>query len=479
MLNKKTTIFAVALFSAVRLYAASILELHPDEAYYWLWSKHLSAGFFDHPGLIAFFIKLTTLLGGGELFVRLGSVLVSVVLSILIWKLTLSMFEDEKVASGSVLLLNLYPLTFSGSLITTPDVPLFLFWGISIFLFWQAVKTQKVHYWYFLGISAGLALASKYTAVLLFPCLLTYLLFTKERKWLTTIHPYIAVLLSALVFLPVVLWNAGHNWASFSFQLSHGAGGSQIHFDKFFDYLGGQLLVAGPFVFLAALVAGSIYLFSKDNKKFFLAITSMPIIVFFAVAAFKKSSEANWPAVAYFTLSILVSVYLLKGSKLKARIWVFSVIFSALMSVTLLTHAMYGVIPIKNISTKLAVADATNWVHGWHEIAQEIQKRPGIDFVVTPSHQLSAQLEYYTGGKIPVFVDKTVARYSQYNLWSFEEKSIGKNGLYIFDSDMQFGRYKDQFESINTVDAMVIYRNGVAIRKYTIVSGHKYKGINS
>src|SRR6185295_16168384 len=60
----------------VRLVVAALVPLHPDEAYYWEWSRHLAAGYFDHPPAIAWFIRGgTLLLGDTPLGVRLFPVL--------------------------------------------------------------------------------------------------------------------------------------------------------------------------------------------------------------------------------------------------------------------------------------------------------------------------------------------------------------------------------------------------------------------
>jgi len=40
---------ALATLAALRLIAGALLPLSADEAYYWLWSRHLAAGYFDHP----------------------------------------------------------------------------------------------------------------------------------------------------------------------------------------------------------------------------------------------------------------------------------------------------------------------------------------------------------------------------------------------------------------------------------------------
>jgi 4-amino-4-deoxy-L-arabinose transferase-like glycosyltransferase len=61
----------------VNLIQATFTGLLHDEAYYWVWSKHLDWGYFDHPPMIALLIKAGTIIGDTELGVRLIFVILS------------------------------------------------------------------------------------------------------------------------------------------------------------------------------------------------------------------------------------------------------------------------------------------------------------------------------------------------------------------------------------------------------------------
>ena len=70
-----------------------------------------------------------------------------------------------------------------------------------------------------IGLFAGLAMASKYTAALLWFGIAVWLLTTPStRAWLRRPAPWLGALLALAVFVPVVLWEAGHGWASFARQ---------------------------------------------------------------------------------------------------------------------------------------------------------------------------------------------------------------------------------------------------------------------
>ncbi|MBD3801512.1 MAG: glycosyltransferase family 39 protein, partial [Campylobacterales bacterium] len=84
----RQTALLILLFSGLfaTVYNA-FLPLHGDEAYYWLWSHHLQAGYYDHPPMIAFLIALTDLVSEAEWGVRLGNVLAMSVAGWVIFRL--------------------------------------------------------------------------------------------------------------------------------------------------------------------------------------------------------------------------------------------------------------------------------------------------------------------------------------------------------------------------------------------------------
>lgn len=474
LLSKRNTIIFVGLLTVWRLYLSAALQLHPDEAYYWLWSRNLDVGYFDHSPLVAYFIWFTTLFLKSELWVRLSGTIVSLILSVLTWKLALQLFCNIPVAAGSVMLFNVYPLTMLGLIIITPDIPVFLFWSLSVYIFWQIIRSNNVWLWYALGLSFGLALLSKYTAILLAPCLFLYLLLTEDRRWLKTFYPYLSLLIGFLCFLPVVYWNNGHDWVSFEFQLDHGLNGNGYSLFRLVEYIVGQLLVAGPIVWLLGIYAAFAWLFRKNKEQLFLILTALPLIVFFGFSSLRKLAGPNWPVMAYFTFSILVTKFFLGStSKIRNALWYSALAASLCLSVIVTLHARFSIIPLARFSTELAVTDATNCFYGWRELAAELKKYPAMKFAVTPSHQLCAEISYYTDENIFVQADENAARPSQFNLWHWPKGYKGKNGFYIWAEGDAVGPYREYFTSTKGINTLNILRDGIAVRSYSIIPGKK------
>src|ERR1700761_6400380 len=64
---------------------AYTLQIHADEAYYWMYSRFLDWGDFDHPPMVAIFIWLGDHLKHNELGLRLMTILSSTGALYLLW----------------------------------------------------------------------------------------------------------------------------------------------------------------------------------------------------------------------------------------------------------------------------------------------------------------------------------------------------------------------------------------------------------
>lgn len=468
VLTKRNTLLLVAVLALWRLYLSSALQLHPDEAYYWLWSRYLDVSYFDHPPMVAYFIWVSTFFSKSELWVRFSGTLVLLLLSGLMWRIAMQLFKSEPVAAGSVLLFNLYPLTMLGMIVITPDVPVLLFWSVSVYLFLRIMDSQQTWLWYPLGVTFGMALLSKYTAVLMVPCFLLYLLLTEERRWLKTVHPYLAMGVGFLCFLPVVFWNSGNEWVSFIFQLKHGLGANNFNASNAAQYTAGQMLIAGPITWLLGMYAAGVSWYRRDKNTLLLACTAVPVILFFGFTSFRKLAGPNWPAFAYFSFSLLVSQYGLAGySKIRRSLWSAALLSTLALSLTATLHARFSFLPL---SEELASADATNWFYGWRELGAELKKQTGQNLAITPSHQLSAEIIYYTDAHVSAQTARQ-SRPSQFNLLALPGSPRGKDPLYVWtDAD-----YPDldpaYFAASSNNDRFNAYREGRVVRTYHIISG--------
>src|SRR6201991_4166871 len=216
--NIALTILALV---AMRLAAAAWTPLTFDEAYYWMWSKHLAGGYYDHPPMVAVVIQLGTMIAGDTEFgVRLVSILLALPMSWAIYQAAAILFGSRRVAASSAILLNVTLMAAVGTMIVTPDAPLLVASSLLLFSLAKVLQTGRGVWWLAVGAAAGCALLSKYTALFFGPAILIWLVAVpKLRRWFASPWPYLGGLVALAIFAPVILWNADHHWVSFIKQI--------------------------------------------------------------------------------------------------------------------------------------------------------------------------------------------------------------------------------------------------------------------
>ncbi len=216
--------FAVGLIAfacVLRVVYAGSVELMPEETYYWMYSRHLDYGYFDHPPMVAWLIRIgTTLFGQTEFGVRFGALCCGAVTSVFVYRLTFNLY-GAACALAALLLTQTLPFFFLAGFLMTPDAPLTAAWAASLYCLERALLGGHARAWWLAGISLGLGMISKYSIALLVPVTFIFMLWDHpSRHWWRRPEPYIAALIAAAIFSPVIIWNAQHEWASFAFQTS-------------------------------------------------------------------------------------------------------------------------------------------------------------------------------------------------------------------------------------------------------------------
>ena len=187
----RNTALTVAGLVALRLAAAGWTPLTFDEAYYWMWSKHLAGGYYDHPPMVAVVIRLGTMIAGDSEFgVRLASVLLALPMSWAVWRTAAILFADIRVAATATILLNITLMAAVGTLIVTPDAPLLVASSFVLFALAKVLQTGRGAWWLAVGAAIGAALLSKYTALFFGPAILIWLVSVAGvRRWLFSPWP--------------------------------------------------------------------------------------------------------------------------------------------------------------------------------------------------------------------------------------------------------------------------------------------------
>src|SRR5256884_651652 len=206
-------LIALLLFVRLAYIASGKIELSEDEAYQWLWSKHLALSYYSKPPLIAYAQFLgTTIWGDNEFGVRFFSPIIAATLSLTLLRL----FARESGARVGVLLVltaTATPLLAIGSTLMTIDSLSVLFWTAALVSGWRAVQLDSTRHWLWTGLWMGLGFLSKYTSLLQWLCWLVFFaLWRPARAQRKRPALYLALLVNAFCMLPVLIWNAQNGW---------------------------------------------------------------------------------------------------------------------------------------------------------------------------------------------------------------------------------------------------------------------------
>jgi 4-amino-4-deoxy-L-arabinose transferase-like glycosyltransferase len=401
-LVRNTAVTVLALV-ALRLVGATWTPLTFDEAYYWMWSKHLAFGYYDHPPGVALVIRLGTMIAGDtELGVRLVSILLALPMSFAVYRAAAILFGGRRVAATATILLNVTLMAAVGTLIVTPDSPLLVASSFIVLCLAKVLETGRGAWWLAVGAAVGAALLSKYTALFFGPAILIWLASVpKLRRWLISPWPYLGGLVSLLMFTPVILWNADHHWVSFIKQL----GRSRIEdFKPAFigELIPTQIAFATPLVFILGAM-GLYALLKRDGgasaARGLLNAIFWTIVVYFIWHSLHARVEANWFAPVYpvFAIAAAVAANLTRWDKYQQGIVDFCLRWAAptgiLMFALLIVQANTGV-----LSGYRRDATVRSVGVGWRELANGIEAaraRTGATCVLAADYGTTGWLAFY------------------------------------------------------------------------------------
>ncbi|MGJ4968437.1 glycosyltransferase family 39 protein [Bradyrhizobium sp. HKCCYLRH1073] len=393
----------IAGLIVVRLIAAAVTPITFDEAYYWMWSKRLAGGYYDHPPMVAVVIRLGTLIAGdSELGVRLVSILLGLPMSYAVYRTAEILFGGVRVAATAALLLNVTLMAAVGTLIVTPDAPLLVASSFVLFFCAKVLETGRGAWWLAVGAAVGAALLSKYTAMFFGAAILIWLVAVpKLRHWLASPWPYLGGLVAFALFAPVILWNADHQWVSFIKQLGR-ARVEAVRPVYIAEIIPTQFAFATPLVFILGLMG--LYGLARRRAGDAAARVLIEAMVWVIVAYFVWHSlharvEANWFAPVYpaFVVAAAAAAHLVAWSAREQRTATFclrwAVPAGVVTFVALIVQADTGL-----LSGYRRDATVRSVGVGWRPLAAEIEAarvRADASCVLAMDYGTTAWLSFY------------------------------------------------------------------------------------
>ena len=412
--SNKVILYFLLFWTILNAIQAATLELQGDEAYYWLYSKYLAWGYFDHPPMIALFIRLGESLLHREIGLRLLTVLTSSASVYLLWSIVKRYNADAMafvMVTSGIFIFHIYGFT------TTPDAPLFFFTVLFYFFYQQYINDDKWQLALVLGIIVACLLYSKYNAVLV-------IVFTIAaniqllRRW----SFWFIVIIAVALYTPHILWQVNHEYPSVNYHLFERSA-RKYDYVNTFSYLPAQLLMAGPligwFLFYSAFTVKI-----KDAFIRCLLVNCLGTLLFFWISSIKGEVQPQWTFILYAPLVMLVII----GFKQAGNIpkW-----FFPLATVNLLVILAVRVIVIVGFGFARTYGHLKSY-YGFTSWAYEVKKKAGDNYVVmSEGFQNPSKYDYYNNDLKCFEYDPWYYRRTQFDIWPMEDSLQHKRVYYL------------------------------------------------
>lgn len=485
---RHAVLLVIATTLVARLIFGAALGLGIDESYTVATARHPQLSQFDHPPAAWWLAWAASQLSGTEngFALRLPFMLLCALTTWLMFRLTALLF-GEKAGFWAAATLNLAPVIgwTSGTWIL-PDGPLNAAlvagtWAVALAVL--GARSTAPLWWIAAGACGGLALLAKFHGAFLFAGTGLFLISSpRHRRWLASPWPYAGVLVTVLVFLPVIVWNQQHGWVSVAFQGGrvHGQGISPL---GPLVALAGQALYLLPWLWLplVACLLKALLEGPGDDRRWLLACLAIgPILAFTAVGLAGVRVLPHWAAPGYLMLFPLLGAEVaaaIEAGNRYVRPWLMATAASLvilLAGVTIVARLPWPAIELpagKRIPYPLE--ESLDWSDLEAELARRgLTDKPGIFIAGTRWHE-AGKIDYALGGKLPVLCLCRDPR--GYGLITRPEAHIGEDALIIgrrLTTERIRAAYGPYFTSIEELAPIIITHAGAAAFELSVYLGH-------
>jgi 4-amino-4-deoxy-L-arabinose transferase-like glycosyltransferase len=450
------------------------LDLAPDEAHYWDWSRHLDWSYYSKGGGVAWLIRLgCTLFGKASIWltgtetlaVRLPAIICGSLLVASLYTLTVRVTGKAAMGLAVAAIALTTPVVAAGSSLMTIDSPYTCCWGWALVWMYDAIFRQRQAGWWLAGMATGLGILAKYTMILFLPSVGLYLLFSPhDRRLLLSRGFWIFVGLAALSCTPIVAWNMQHEWVSFRHvQALSNVEESGIHWLGPIKYVAVQCGLWLVFWFIV-WARGMVELGPwrrPERSLHYLWWMSLPMFAVFLAFSFKTDGgEPNWPVTAYMSGLVLGVIWMaeeLRTGRTWSRVTTACGLGITIAVGLLLTAAIHCSAAIHPLLTELAGPptpanpfplrrfDPTLRLSGWRHLAGEVDRhRRALEaehvepIIAATGWNLPGLIGFYCEGHPAVYSLGPALgdRRSQYDFWrpnpiSDTSQFLGKTFLVI------------------------------------------------
>ncbi len=438
----------------IRLIPALSLGLGNDEAYHFLYAGHPALSYYDHPPMTAWVEKIGLSLPGAaatKFGLRVGFIALFAGSTWILARLTTRLYGGWSgfLAAFGLNICGYYGL--AASTLALPDGPLLFFWLLTLdrlIIALQGPPSARLRPWIWVGLAWGGAMLSKYHAGFLPLGVAFYvILHRRQWRWVLKPGPYLALGIGLVLFTPVLLWNAGHHWASFLFQGGRAVGSWTFRPDFLAVAVLAQVAYLFPWVWLplvVMLVRG--FWRSAETadrlipRRLLVCVAAVPLGLFTSVACFRLVLP-HWGLIGLASLFPLLGdrwsrVYRANPGRTRrllvaGAVWSWVVLAVALVQFHTgwLQRGKGGAMGVVDIHT-----DPTLDLYGWDQVADRMRELGLLDdpqtFVFTRYWYQSAQIAYSLGGERPVLCYNADDPRG-FAFWSRPEDWVGRDGILV------------------------------------------------
>ncbi len=442
------------------------LELVPDEAYYWDWSRRLDWCYYSKPPMIAWIIAASTrLLGTHAWSVRLPAALLNLVTITALFMLGRAMYTARAGLLAALVFIAV-PGTMASALLMTIDAPLMCCWALALLCVWQATRTaagwRALAWWSAAGLVTACGVLSK-QMMLVFPALALLFLVLQPERRAAFRHAgvYVFTVLALAALLPLLWWNAQHEWITFQHTSSHFKAGRQLlaWLGTLGHFIGTQAVVISPVLWLLCVCTGAAGLWSwrraDERMRFLLCFSCVPLAAV-ALLSLRQRILPNWPAAFYVAASVYCAAWATQAFDLASWINRWRRAFMPGV-VTGLVMGALGIVVISVIGmTGIGERALSKRLTGWRTLAATVDRvyralpNSTNTFIMgVRDRSITSALAFYMPGH-PRTCEWTydIVIKSQYGIW---QRGFGKTGwdaLLVMHANDRFVPQTNRFASI-------------------------------
>jgi len=494
------------------------LELGNDEVYYYTYAVQPDWNHFDHPGMVGWMMRLTSLNlhWVSTLSMRLGSIICAGLASLVIFK-TGTIIKDEKAGyiAAWMYTLSIYTSLIAG-LFVLPDSPQLLFFTLSIYWMTKWViqpSSFTTNHWLLLGVYIGLATLSKVHGLYLWVGFGAFILF-HQIKTLQNTRVYLSILITLLCIVPIVYWNFQNDFITYRYH-SQRVMHTGLLLDSFLQQIVGEIIYQNPLVYLAAIIAllnvkkikvllsaHNQIITQSDSKEAtsraqtinLLMWLSLPLIFTFWTISLFNPTLPHWTGPGFIGLFMIAGVYwsqrlennqdssirsmplILKGA--------LGLLGASILGFLLLVYTFprqLGSTKMENLGEYNPINDVTGWEAFTESFAKIVaqDKKIGLmqetDPIITHKWFPAGHLLFYTAKPLNKRVI-AIGSLDDIHKFAWLNKTqdpliIGENAYCIVPSNLPVDPnklYGNYFETISKPDTIPMISRGVLLRNFYV-----------